>query len=191
METYLRVLMVDASSSYYKISKYPIDPFFGPVDLGLHLATKHNSLNIGTGLFSGSILPGSNHLVFTDFSPCWGGFYISSMGGAGLVFDNLGINMLSIIGRSPVPSLLYLNRNHREEIEVVIEPLDLPRIWESGRRGNYALMNKAMEMRGGSDKEDPRVLATGPASDRTDFGAIASVPVAKGAMSFVDTWAGR
>ena len=40
------------------------------------------------GLLAGSVFPGSNRLIFTGFSPCWGGFYISSMGGAGLVFDN-------------------------------------------------------------------------------------------------------
>ena len=51
-----------------------------------------------------SIFPGSNRLIFTGFSPAWGGFYISSMGGAGLEFDNLGINMLSVVGRAPTPS---------------------------------------------------------------------------------------
>ncbi len=44
------------------------------------------------------------------------------MGGAGLVFDNLGVNMVSLIGKAPVPSILYLNRNHGEEIEVEILP---------------------------------------------------------------------
>jgi glyceraldehyde-3-phosphate dehydrogenase (ferredoxin) len=38
---------------------------------------------------------------------------------------------------------------------------------------------------------EPRILATGPASMFTDFGAIASVPIKKTGLSFVDTWAGR
>jgi len=75
-----------ASESFvYRCRKFflPHGAFFGPVDLGLHLAGKHNSLNIGTGLLAGSIFPGTSRLIFNGFSPAWGGFYISSMGGAG------------------------------------------------------------------------------------------------------------
>ena len=101
MDTFQKVLLVDAATGFYRMERYPVGDFFGPVDLGIHLAHKHNSLNIGTGLLAGSIFPGSNRLIFTGFSPCWHGFFVSSMGGAGLVFDDLGINMLSIIGRAP------------------------------------------------------------------------------------------
>ena len=94
METQMKVLLIDAKSGFYRMKRYAVGDFFGPVDLGLHLAGQYNSLNIGAGLLAGSIFPGSNRLVFTGFSPCWGGFYISSMGGAALVFDNLGINMI-------------------------------------------------------------------------------------------------
>ena len=38
------------------------------------------------------------------------------MGGAGLVFDNLGLNLLSIVGKAPRPSILFLNREHGEEV---------------------------------------------------------------------------
>ena len=74
--------------------------------------------NFGAGLFAGSILPGSNRLVVTGFSPAWRGFYVSSLGGAALVFDNLGVSMVSLVGRAPSPSILCLNRRHGEEIEV-------------------------------------------------------------------------
>ena len=86
----LKVLMIDASNSYYKLNRFKVDDFFGPVDLGIHFSHKYKSLNVGVGLLAGSIFPGSNRLVFSGISPCWHGFYISSMGGAGLVFDNLG-----------------------------------------------------------------------------------------------------
>src|SRR5512147_381413 len=129
MDVQQKVLFVDARTGYYRLAKYPVGDFFGPVDLGLHLSGRLNSLNIGVGLFAGSILPGSNRLVFTGFSPCWGGFFVSSMGGAGLVFDNVGINMLSIVGRAPTPSVLVLNREHGEEIDVSLEPVDLARVW--------------------------------------------------------------
>ncbi|HPF65904.1 aldehyde ferredoxin oxidoreductase C-terminal domain-containing protein [Lentimicrobium sp.] len=191
MDSTLKVLFVNATDAFYRIRKYKVGDFFGPVDLGLHLAGRYKSLNIGVGLLSGSIFPGSNRLIFTGFSPCWGGFYISSMGGAGLVFDNLGINMLSIVGKAPVPSVLYLNRVHGEEIQVEIAPLDLNRIWYEGRGGIYSLMDHVFDQFRPRYENEPRILATGPASMVTDFGGVASVPVKRGALSNVDTWAGR
>ncbi len=191
METNLKVLFVDAGTSFYRINHYKLGNFFGPVDLGLHLSGKHNCLNIGTGLLAGSIFPGSNRLIFTGFSPCWGGFFISSMGGAGLVFDNLGINMLSIVGKAATPSVLHLNRKHGEEIQVEVQPLDIQKVWQEGRRGVYSLMDYTLNRYGESYSTDPRILATGPASQATDFGAICSVPIRKGELTFVDTWAGR
>ena len=98
-------------------------------------------MNMGVGLLAGSILPGSNRLILCGFSTCWGGFYVSTMGGAGLVFDNLGINMVSLVGRAPVPSILYLNRTHGEEIEVQLERVDLRQVWCAGRGGVYSLMD--------------------------------------------------
>ncbi len=186
-----KVLFLDAASGFYRVRRYKVGDFFGPVDLGLHLAAKHYSINIGVGLFAGSILPGSNRLFFTGFSPCWRGFFVSSMGGAGLVFDNLGLNSLCIIGRAPVPSILYLNRTHGEEVEVELEPVDLTPVWASGRGGVYALMDHVHGRFASRYEEDPRILATGPAARSTDMGAIVSVPIHQGALSQVDTWAGR
>jgi len=187
----IRVLLIDAATGFYKIQRFRIGEFFGPVDLGLYLAGQHDSLNIGAGLLAGSVFPGSNRLIFTGFSPCWGGFYISSMGGAALVFDNLGINMISIVGRAARPSILALNRTHGEEIEVEIVPIDLPRVWGGGRGGTYAIIDHALTLFGERYATDPRVLAVGPASAQTDFGAIGSAPVKEGKATFVDTWAGR
>ena len=191
MTDYLRVLMIDASTSFYRIDKFRIGERFGPVDLGLYLSGMYNSINIGVGLLSGSIFPGSNRLIINGFSPCWGGFYISSMGGAGLVFDNLGINLLSIIGKAPTPSIMYLNRVHGEEIEAAIVPIEIHRVWQEGRGGVYSLMDYALDRFGEKYLADPRILATGPAAEATDFGALVSVPVKKGKLTNVDTWAGR
>jgi glyceraldehyde-3-phosphate dehydrogenase (ferredoxin) len=190
-ESNLKVLHVDASSGFYRMERFRVGEVWGPVDLGLLLAGRHDSLNIGAGLLAGSIFPGSNRLVITGMSPCWGGFYVSSMGGAGLVFDNLGINMLAIRNRAPVPSVLLLNRTHGEEIEVAIHPVDLPGAWEGGRGGVYALMQHVLERWGGCYKDDPRILAVGPAAMATDFGAIASAPIKGGTITRADTWAGR
>ncbi len=192
MKTYLKVLLVDAASAFYRVNRYPLgEPYFGPVDLGIHLSGLYKSLNMGVGLLAGSIFPGSNRMIFTGFSPNWTGFYISSMGGAGLVFDNLGINMLTIVGKAAVPSVLLLNRSGGEEIDVRVEPVDIQRVWSGGRRGIYALMDYVHETYGEQYSNDPRILAVGPAAAATDFGAIASVPIDEGKLSVVDTWAGR
>jgi glyceraldehyde-3-phosphate dehydrogenase (ferredoxin) len=191
MDTMLKILLVDASNGYYRIERFSVGDFFGPVDMGLYYAQRYNSLNIGVGLLAGSIFPGSNRLIFSGFSPCWGGFYISSMGGAGLVFDNLGINMVAITGKSATPSVLMLNRNHGEEIEVELRNLDPWTTWESGRGGIYSIMDSMYETFKSRYETDPRILAVGPAAAVSDVGAIASVPITKGEMTFVDTWAGR
>ncbi len=191
MEQAQKVLFIDASSGFYKIRRYPLVDYFGPVDLGLHLAGRYMSLNIGTGLFAGSILPGSNRLIVNGFSPCWRGFYISSMGGAGLVFDNLGINMVSIVGKSPVPSILYLNRDHGEEVEVEVVPVNAEAVWAKGRTGAYSMMDEALQSFGPRYHGDYRALSVGPAAQSTDFAGILSAPVKDGKATFVDTWAGR
>jgi glyceraldehyde-3-phosphate dehydrogenase (ferredoxin) len=191
MDSKQRVLYVDANTSFYKIEKFKVGDYFGPVDLGLHLTTKQNSLNFGTGLLAGSIFPGSNRLFFSGFSPCWGGFYVSSMGGAGLVFDNLGVNMVSLVGKAQTPSVLYLNRVHGEEIEVKVVPVNLGAIWSKGRKGVYSLMDEIYEMFGKSYTTSPRILACGPAARSTDFGGLVSVPIIKRKLTYVDTWAGR
>jgi len=186
-----KALLVDVGTGYYRLVRYPLDDFFGPVELGLHLSGKHDSLNFGVGLLAGSIFPGSNRLIVTGFSPCWTGFFVSSMGGAGLVFDNLGINLVSLVGRASQPSILCLNRNHGEEVEVRLEPVALHRVWEEGRGGVYALLDHTFARFGGAYRSEPRILAVGPAAEATDFGAIGSVPVVNGKLSRVDTWAGR
>ncbi len=192
MDTHQRVLFVDASTRFYRIDRYAVgEPFFGPVDLGLHLAGRLNSLNIGTGLLAGSIFPGSNRLVVTGFSPAWGGFYVSTMGGAALVFDNLGINMLSIVGQAPVPSVLYLNRKGGEHVEVEIAPIDLQEAWESGAGGFYGLMQCVNERYRDRYETDPRILCVGRAAAETDFGALGSAPIVDGQITHTDTWAGR
>jgi len=187
----LKVLMLDAATGFYRMQRYRVGDFFGPVDMGIHLAFKHNALTIGGGLLAGSIFPGSNRLIFAGISPCWHGFFVSSMGGAALVFDNLGINMLSLIGKAPHPTLLYLNRNHGEEIEVELVPVVPERIWDQGYKGIYAVMEYALHLFCPKYEKDPRILAVGPAARDSDFGAVGSAPVKKGKLTPVDTWAGR
>lgn len=191
MDAHLKALSIDASTGFYKMKKHLIGEFFGPVDLGLRLAANLNGLNIGNGVLAGSIFPGSNRLIFTGFSPSWGGFYISTMGGAGLVFDNLGINMLTILGKAPQPSVIYINREHGEELDIEVTPINLFEIWNSGEGGFYSLHQFIMDHYLSRYQNDPRILALGPASWSTDFGAVGSIPIEKGKITHADTWAGR
>jgi len=191
MDTHLKVLLVDAASGSYRTERYPVGDYFGPVDLGLELSARLDSLNLGTGLLAGSIFPGSNRLVVTGRSPCWGGFFVSSIGGAGLVFDNLGIDLVAITGRAPSPSILALNRRHGEEVEVELVPVATGAVWEREPGGVYALMAHVLARCGDRYLTDPRVLAVGPAATASDMGAIASAPVKNGRLTPVDTWAGR
>ena len=192
MDTHQRVLLVDATTRFYRVDRYAVgEPFFGPVDLGLHLSGRYNSLNLGTGLLAGSIFPGSNRLIITGFSPAWGGFYVSTMGGAALVFDNLGINMLSIVGQASVPSVLYLNRKGGEHVEVEIVSIDLTEAWEQEPGGIYGLMQLVYERYRDRYETAPRILCVGRAAAETDFGAIGSAPISDGQITRTDTWAGR
>ncbi len=99
------------------------------------------------------------------------------MGGAGLEFNNLGINLLAIVGKACKPSILYLNRNHGEEIQVEITSADINKVWKQKNKGVYALLQHTYDKYGKSYESNPRVLATGPASAATDMGAIVSVPI--------------
>jgi glyceraldehyde-3-phosphate dehydrogenase (ferredoxin) len=191
VDMHQKVLFVDPSTGFYRTRKYGFDRYYGPVDLGIHLADKLNSLNFGVGVFAGSIFPGSNRMVLTGRSPCWQGLYVSSMGGAGLVFNNLGINMLSLVGKAHSPSVLVLNRNHGEEIEVEVVPIDVEQVWSGGRTGVYALTDHVYRLFGSRYEKDPRILACGPAARQTDMGGIMSVPITRGQVGLVDTWAGR
>ncbi len=49
METLLKVLQIDASGGYYRILRFDLVDFFGPVDPGLYLSAEYGSLNTGTG----------------------------------------------------------------------------------------------------------------------------------------------
>jgi len=195
MKKDLKVFTIDANSSLHYIESYKIGDFFGPADLGFHLSKKNNSINIGTGLFADSTLSGSNRLIFTGKSPCWDGFYISTMGGAGLIFDSLNISLLSIVGKAKNPSILYLNHNANGEIESKIEEIDIDKVWQDKSvdedGGVYSLMNYVLDKYKDKYEKEPRILATGPSAKSTDFGAVCSAPIKKGKVTAVDTWAGR
>ncbi len=106
-------------------------------------------------------------------------------------FNNLGINLLAIVGKAATPSILYLNRDHGEEIQVELNPVDAKSIWAQGKKGVYELMEHTYSEYGKKYGSNPRILATGPAAAKTDMGAICSVPIRNNVLTDVDTWSGR
>ena len=97
--------------------------------------------------------------------------------------------MVSLHGRASTPSVLVLNREHGEEVQVQIVPIDVKSVWDKG--GVYALMDLVFARWAGDFKQTPRVLAVGPSAAETDFGAIASAPYQDGHSTHADCWAGR
>ena len=185
-------LNLNACTGLFRFDRVHYPPVLGPVDYAVDRCETSDCLVIGKGVFAGSILPGSNRLIFAGRSPVWGGFYLSTMGGAALVFDRLGVEFLVIENKAPQLSFLTLNR-HEGEIDVRIEPIDAQTIWRGGYEGEigfYALQ-RAIFDRTKHRFEECRVLATGPAALETTMGAIGSARIKSGQITDVDTWAGR
>ena len=77
------------------------------------------------------MLPGSNRLVFTGISPTWGGFYVSTMGAASLVFDDLGLNYVVLIGLPGAHELFTDLRRCSARRTNVLGACDLGRLTET------------------------------------------------------------
>ena len=123
MDAHQKVLFVDAATGYYRVSRFPVGDFFGPVDLGLHLAGRYNSLNIGVGLLAGSIFPGSNRLIFTGLLARAGAGSSSRRWAAPAWSSTTSASTCCrwSAGRRHRPCS-YLNRTHGEEIDVRLVP---------------------------------------------------------------------
>ncbi|MBI4703566.1 MAG: aldehyde ferredoxin oxidoreductase [Deltaproteobacteria bacterium] len=185
-------LLVDASDGSYELAGHDFPGTVGPVDYGLALLRERDCLCIGSGVLAGSIIPGSNRLVFVGRSPAWDGLYVSTMGGAALIWDGTGVSFLAIAGRAERPSAIVLHGRRGRYPRVGLVPVELDAIWRSDEEGGgyYALQRHAFT-RLWEGAGTPRVLAVGPASRHTDFGAIGSAKTARMELTPVDCWAGR
>ncbi|MDI7267929.1 MAG: aldehyde ferredoxin oxidoreductase N-terminal domain-containing protein [Myxococcota bacterium] len=190
-----KALHVDLFSGFYRVERIRDAGMIGPVDFGFREWRRSRALCFGGGPFMGSILPGSNRLIFTGHSPCWDGFYVSTMGGAGATFENLGINYVALSRRCPSPSVLILRREGQEEVEVEIAPLDLDAVWgrcaAGEETGFHALQRHVWDRWARTFSTPPRVLAVGPAAIASDFGAIGSSRVQQDGPTGAECWAGR
>ena len=185
-------MTIDVSDGSYRFERVCYPPILGPVDYAFEQTRNKDCLVIGKGLFAGSVLPGSNRLILAARSPLWGGFYLSTMGGAALVFDTLGIEFVSILGCASRPSVLLLKRE-AGQVHLLIDPIDAKTIWKGGYEGEFGFyaLHQSIFDRYGARFSECRILATGPAAMTTNMGAIGSAPIKKGRITPVDTWAGR
>ncbi|MBI2897386.1 MAG: aldehyde ferredoxin oxidoreductase [Deltaproteobacteria bacterium] len=164
----------------------------GPVDFGMAMQREGDFLCIGSGVLAGSVIPGSNRLVFSGPSPVWDGFFVSTMGGAALIWDGTGISFLAIGGRAAKPSVLVMAGRDGQYPVVRLVPVDVEALWrdDGGPGGLYSLQRHVFE-RLWDGRGTPRVLATGPAALHTAMGAIGSSKSSQGKLTAVDCWAGR
>jgi glyceraldehyde-3-phosphate dehydrogenase (ferredoxin) len=185
-------MLVNASNESCELRDYRLPSTIGPVDFAWDMQREGDYLCIGSGVLAGSVIPGSNRLIFAGQSPVWGGFYVSTMGGASLLWDGTGLSFLAIGSKAEKPSVLVLSGRAEQYPAVRLVPVDLEQIWrsEDGPGGFYALQqhvfDKLWDGRG-----TPRVLATGPAALYTAMGAIGSGKTSQGKITAVDCWAGR
>ncbi|MBN2567696.1 aldehyde ferredoxin oxidoreductase [Candidatus Woesearchaeota archaeon] len=186
-------LIVDMASGQWEVKDIQDPGIIGPIDYGFRKKGQ-DVITFGAGVLAGSAIPGTNRLFVTAISPIWTSFYISTMGGAALLFVRLGINYLRIRGKAASPTLLRLkSREGKLEAELVGIP-DVEGIWKgyAGMQGYYALQRWVYDMQKGWYGGLPfRILATGPSATRTPIGAIGSAPVAGDGPTAVDCWAGR
>jgi glyceraldehyde-3-phosphate dehydrogenase (ferredoxin) len=192
-EVVQHALLVRASDGHSQLRDYKLSDILGPVDFGLRMQSEGDWLCIGSGILAGSIIPGSNRLIFTGHSPVWDGFYSSTMGGASLIWDGTGISFLGIQGRAEKTSVLVVRgRKDHPHPENRLVPVEVDAIWSGYQNlhGFYALQRYVFENLWEAEGT-PRVLAVGPAARHTRMGAIGSSRTSKGKLTAVDCWAGR
>ncbi len=185
-------LWVSATDGGHKVETVEDPRVVGPIDFAWSLGDKgREHTTFGVGPVAGTFVPGSNRLVVTGWSPLWDGFYPSTIGGAGLPWDGLGVTFMVLSGRAASPSVIVVEKK-AGALGVRLEPIDLEAIWRGDGEeiGLYALL-AAVHRKHAAGLRSARVLCVGPAAARTRSGAIGSAPIRDGELTSVDTWAGR
>ncbi|RLE57359.1 MAG: glyceraldehyde-3-phosphate ferredoxin oxidoreductase [Thermoprotei archaeon] len=206
-----KVLVIDVTNLNVREEK--VKGILGPISWGLHchlekyesfkydVFDEHNVLCAGIGKLAGSVIPGTQRLVFTFRSPITGGFYISSLGGGGIPLLALGIDYLVVEGRAREPVVVLL-KNLGKGVEAAFEPLpreELFRIYREyrGEIGVYALERYLLEKYRDQYLYDGRyvtfrIYCVGPAAWSTRYGMIFSSVIRNGEIDVgAEDFAGR
>ena len=139
-----------------------------------------NALVFGVGLLAYSNLPGTHRLIFAARSPLWQGFFVSTMGGAGYVFKDLGINFCVIEGKAEKPTIIRILNDGEIKVEFFgIDKDKLMSIYHGykGKIGFKALEQYVYDHYSSvfEEKDLPlRIISVGPASFNTRYGCICS-----------------
>lgn len=195
-----KVAFVNVQRDKLQIKEVDDPEILGPVDWGLHCHLEHyesykyppyderNVLCIGMGKLAGSCIPGTHRLTLCFRSPLWDGFFFSTMGGAAHVFKNIGVDYLTIEGKSEKPKIIALKGTVRgiETISNTIDFEDLIKIYKGydDLKGVYALQKFVLDeflerYKDGEKRLDIRAMTVGPAALNTNFGGIFSLAVKK------------
>lgn len=167
---------------------------FGPVDF----AVKNYDEDLfvfGAGPLAGSIVPGTRRLIFVNKSMLWQGLFTSTSGGAAQPMHSLGVNYVSITGKSDKYQILKLKNQQAEFVE--IGEKDLEKIFEGykNKKGTHALQQYVFDKYAQEYVNESaifRILAVGPAALKTNYGGICSTVIDKDHFrEGMDSWAGR
>jgi glyceraldehyde-3-phosphate dehydrogenase (ferredoxin) len=187
-----KALYINANNNSFRVEDVKDENIIGPLDFGLSEVKKDkNAFTFGRGILAGSILPGSHRLIFCGHSPIWENFYISTMGGAALVFYKTGVNYVCINDKAAKPSVLRINRKDGV-ISCIFEEIDYESVWKyyQGLIGTYALQKFCFD-KYKNEYKSMRILVTGPGAEKTKKGAIMSAQIVNGELTAIDCWAGR
>ncbi len=189
-----KALILDAHTKTGEIVDVNDETVIGPIDFGMKLCDEDDYFVFGRGALGGSIIPGTQRLIFTGMSPLWETFYISTLGGAAVEFYNTGLNYVAIKNHSHTPAVLIINykdgkTNFRLD-EISSEKISEIMKGHNNLKGAYAMQDYIIE------KYSPefskfRVLTIGPAAMVSKNGAILSSSIENRKATAVDGWAGR
>ncbi len=187
------IATINASAGHYQIHDVTDGSILGPVSFGYSEYKRDPSVScFGSGILARTSIPGTKRLVFTGFSPLLENFFISTMGGAASALLRTGLTQVSIRGACQQPSALRITRQDgRTQID--FKPISqLEAVWAGyqGKMGTYALQAYLYDR---FKQRFPicRILVTGPAAGRTNYGALMSAPISRGRITAADCWAGR
>jgi len=196
-----KVAFLNVSKREIRIEKVDREDILGPVDWGIYchlelyesykydIYDEHNVLCLGMGKLAGGVLPGSHRLIGCFRSPLTGGFYVSTMGGAAYAFKYLGVDYITIEGKSDEPLIVAL-KGTEKGIEVKWETIskeELMKIFKEykGKKGVYALHEYILEKIKDFYVKDGkyltfRIAVIGPAAVNTNNGGLFSAVIRNG-----------
>ncbi len=191
-----RVLFIDVSNKSWRIREFSVpNEVLGPVDLGVKLHLEHyeswkrdvldpsNVVVMGGGIFMGSRMFGVHRLVTVFRSPESKVLHVSTMGGAAYKFCKCGAHAVVIEGKASRPTIILIKGGKEGVESIEFHEVYEDQLWDvytyySGYRGAYALIKwVADKFRNFIEATSPRIVAVGPASLRTVYGALVSVDI--------------